>query len=296
VRKAFTTVLLSAAALAAGFAGAVAPAAATEPTSAPDAPPADCIPADDAEFTRGGWSRAEPGVLATTLKGEPGHVLCEDVSLSVSWYALAPAWNGSFDFSKADSTPQTLIAHGDDVVFEKGDPVGTERGTDVTDQLPLCDPYQIDLYTGDKIETVDAGGHSGFLAGGIVAAAYGPDDAECQEPTPSTTEPSTEPSTPTEPGTTEPTEPTETEPTETEPSEPTEPSETDTTPATTATSGTTTVAGTSTAPSTSQGPELAFTGASGTGALAGLAGLLVVGGAVALILINRRRRGATHQG
>jgi hypothetical protein len=297
VRKALATVLLSATALAVGFAGAVAPAAATDPTPDHGSPSEDCLTPDDVDFA-GSWSRSAPGVLTATLTSDGEGALCEDVALNVSWYALAPTWNGSFSFSKADSTPQTLIAHGEDVVFEQGDEVGTKRGTDVTDELPLCLPYQIDLYTGAKIDTVGRGGHAGFVAGGIVAAAYGEDDQECQEPTPTPTEPSpTEPTTPTEPGTTQPTEPTETEPSETEPSgtEPTESTETES--ATTATTPSTTqVAGTATAPSTSQGPALAFTGASGTGALVGVAVLLVLGGAVALIVVNRRRLGATHQG
>ncbi|MGF1646685.1 MAG: hypothetical protein ACFCVF_07185 [Kineosporiaceae bacterium] len=289
MRKALATVLLSATALAAGFAGAIAPAAAD--STPEDSPSAECIPADEARFD-GRWNVAGPGLLSATLRGAADSELCDDVALNASVYLVPDTWDGG-GFNET-AVPQTLVpeGHAPDLVFPTGTAVGTELTADVTAFLPECANYQVDLYTGAKLDEVGPGGHGGaFITGGLVKGDL--DAPECDEPTesPSTepsTESSTEPTTPTEPATTEPTEPSETEPTE----------PTETTPATTTpTSATTTqVAGTTTVASTSQGPELAFTGSSGTSALVGVALLLVVGGAVALVLTHRRRLGATHQG
>lgn len=303
MRKALVTVVLSAVALVAGTVAATAPASADEVSTPADATTTGvaCIPAGEARFTKGGWSRTTPGELSTTLKGPEGAALCDEVRLNVSWYYLAPSWNGSTVFAKAQSTPQTLGAHAEDLVFAEGTLVGATK-TATVGGLPVCDPYQIDLYTGQKLDTVTQAGHGGaFLAGGIVPPRYDADDPQCQEPTPSTT---------TEVPTTEPTTGTSTTESTTDASTTSEPSTTSTAGTTStgetgtttvasttgATSVATTVAGTtSVAPTTSEAPALAFTGAAGTGTLVGLGAALLVGG-VGITLLAASRRGATHRG
>jgi hypothetical protein len=302
VHKALATVVLSAAALVAGTVAATGPASADEATPAGGTatPTPACIEPAHARFD-GRWSASEPGHLHATLRGPAGAVLCDDVSLNASVYLVPDTWDGE-GFNHT-AVPQHLVGagHAPDLVFPKDTPVGTKLEADVTGYLPECSNYQVDLYTGDKLDEVGTKGHGGaFITGGLVKGDLQSD--ECTEPTPTTT---TVPTTETSTGTSTSASTTETS-TTTEPSTAhssavttsTDDTGTTTVASTTgAASPSTTVAGTTTAaPTTSTAPALAFTGAAGTGSLVGLGAALLVGGLGITLLTASRRGRATHRG
>lgn len=306
MRKALVTVLLSAAALVGGTVAATAPAAANlappapldrQPAAEVETPDEDCLAADSARFD-GRWAASDSARLHATLRGPAGAALCDDVALNVSVYLVPATWDGQ-GFNPT-AVPQSLVeaGHAPDLVFPAGTVVGTKLTADVTDFLPECSNYQVDLYTGDKLDAVGTGGHGGaFITGGLVSGDL--DAPECQESTPSTTTESTTPAETT-------TEPAETTTSTTESAETTtsttESAETTTTASTTGatTDGTTTattVAATTTAvPTTSTAPALAFTGSAGTGALVGLGAALLIGGVGITLLTASRRSRASHLG
>lgn len=301
--------LVVAAASVTGVAGVIVPAAAADPGAA-------CITATEARFG-GDWNPGEPSTLEASLKGERGAALCDDVVLNVSVYALPATWN--VQGWNPTAAPQTLIFHGQDLVFPKGATAGTVLTTTVA-SVPCVD-FQIDLYRGAKLDRVTyPDGHgSGYLAGGLVEVEE--ESPRCAPPTaPPATMPPSPSTTPSMTAST--TESTSASTTTSSTSSTNSASTTTTTqvstaPGTSATASTsaTKAPATSTtsttavaATATTTGPTtavtrptpaaagLAFTGASDGLVRMTVAGVvLLLGGAVAMGLVATRRQRARHQ-
>lgn len=229
----------------------------------------------------------------------------------VSSYTLdQSAENTSTDFgSNPYAFPQTLFAHGADIRVPKGYvALGTTWTSTVA--VPRCGDYQDDLYSGPVLERVDADGHPGYVAGGIVL------QAECAPAAPVTSAPPVPPVTP-EPTTSSTTTSSSTTSVTMSSSPATSPtpsgtsptSATGTLPATTTTattvsaSSTTSAAPASSAATTTRattttvraaGAPLALTGATGTTSLVAVAGGLLALGVGAVALTRRARAQGSH--
>ena len=117
------------------------------------------------------WNGSNGFTVNVTREGcSPGQ------TLNVSSYTLdKSAANNSTTFgaSNPNSYPQTLFAHGEDIVLPPSNvKLYTDWTASRTVPIPDCGDYQADLYSGNKLDVVGVKGHdvpgSKFLAGGIV--------------------------------------------------------------------------------------------------------------------------------